>query len=93
MNIPESIIVTIPAQEYNDNKYIGISQRCYLEEALDKAGFVGATVSGDGYTRFESDDYFLRWRPVEVFNANTVKEAFNAGQAITVKLVKTNVSW
>lgn len=92
MNIPESIIVTIPAQEFDPEKYLGQRQRCYLEDALDKAGLVGAKVLGFGETKFENEDPSSRWMPAEPFNGIAVKEAFDAGQAITVKLVKIYVS-
>lgn len=79
----ENIVVTIPTQEYSRNKYIGNIVRCYLEEALDKAGFKYVSVSGGGSTKIGITWY----TPSEPFNATIVKEAFDKNESITVTLI------
>lgn len=80
------ITVTIPAQTYNSEKYIGVGQRCYLEEALDKLGYKNSVVFSSGRTLIGRD----RYKPSEStpFNYIICKESFNAGKDITITLIK-----
>lgn len=76
------ITVTIPPQKYDKEKYLGHGCRCYLEEALDKAGYKGATVYGVGRTEIEGKFYVTK----EEFGGGVLQYAFAKGKSVTVNL-------
>lgn len=76
------ITVTIPPQKYSDDKYLGHGCRCYLEEALDKAGYKGAIVSGIGRTQIEGKHYVTK----TLFGGGILQDAFEKGESVTVIL-------
>lgn len=77
------ISVYIPPQEWSLDKYAGNNrQRCYLAEALDKAGYKDVSVSGWGETFIGN----IQYKPVEPFDGDIVKEALKAGKGLTVNL-------
>lgn len=80
------ITVTIPAQTFDQNKYVGAGCRCYLEEALDKAGYASARVSGFGRTKIGHKWY----APSEPFESPLLREAFERGEDVTVTLIENN---
>jgi len=91
MELPDEITVTIPfnGQEYDWRKYARMGSehtRCYLEEALDNAGFFGSRVLSYGDTYF-ADANFV---PTERFECGVVRKAFAAGKDVTVTLKKIN---
>lgn len=92
MNYPDIITVTIEPQIYDSGKYIGLTslgfcQRCYLEEALDKAGFLGSHVSGGGYTWFDSEIGLKpRYETEESFGPHVVRDTFSKQLPLTVTL-------
>lgn len=77
------ITVTIPAQKYDKDKYLGHGCRCYLEEALDKAGYPGSIVHGVGRTTIGNQHYV----PRQPFGGGILKAAFDRGESVTVTLV------
>lgn len=89
-----TIIVTIPVQEYSENKYNGVTneydengdrirQRCYLEEALDLAGCNDAQVGGFGRTEINGSTYHTRER----FNKEVIRNSFLRNEPVVVELV------
>lgn len=80
----DEITVVIPAQTYDPDKYMGINGRCYLEEALDKAGHLNSRVSAFGDTTIDGTIYASK----NDFGSYVIEEAFAEGKDITVTLVK-----
>ena len=80
-----SITVTIPNQPFNKRKYLkeGDYNRCYLEEALDEAGYTNSVVLGSGITIIGNKKY----KPQKHFCCYNVEENLNAGRDITVTLI------
>lgn len=84
-DLPNSIVVTIPVKgEYSSSKYGGNNQRCYLEEALDKAKFQRVKVGALGITTVSGAEY----RPAEDFDNEIVQQAFKDQKDIEVILLK-----
>ena len=79
----ENIKVVIPPQEFKDSKYLGIMQRCYLEEALDKAGYIDSAVGAGGFSKIKGNTYI----PKEAFNVGVVQQAFKEGKSVEVELI------
>jgi hypothetical protein len=83
--LPDKIEVVIPAQEYNLDKYMGLSGRCYLEEQLDNIyGEDKVWVGGSGRTEINGIVYGTE----EAFNAEIVEVTFERGEDIKVTLIK-----
>lgn len=82
----DSITVVIPAQVFDEYKYappMDNRQRCYLEEALDKAGHPGSIVYALGFTSL----YDRKWKTAQRFSAMILRDAFARGESVTVTLV------
>lgn len=81
----EQITVTIPyTGPFNRHKYVADDgQRCYLEEALDKAGYKGSVVSAVGRVKINGKPY----DPKEDFDSDVLRKAFDKGESVTVTLV------
>lgn len=83
MNLPDIIEVTIPQQTVTEAGYIhSENNRCYLERALDDAGFIGSIVSSYGRTLFGN----ILYLPVRSFNISILKhELFKGNVIVTLK--------
>ncbi len=78
----EQITVTIPyTGPFDKARYVNIP--CYLEEALEEAGYKEVTVYALGRTRINGKYY----RPKRDFNTQVLADAFAAGKSVTVTLV------
>lgn len=92
MQYPDKIEVTIPCQEWDKNKYIGLKQPCYLEKALLKMGYDDVRVSGWGYTWFNKTKINRKpvefYKPLNYFDSDIVQKAFKKGEDIHVVLIK-----
>lgn len=77
-----NITVVIPAQQFNEKKYIDI-YNCYLAEALRKAGYNEVVVSGFGKTRISGKTYL----PEKGFSQPLLKGAFDRGEDVEVVLI------
>ena len=81
---PERITVVIPPEEFSDFTYLGAG-RCYLEKALDNAGYTGSRVGGFGETQFFGNSPV--YKPEQRFNADIVRNKMKRNKSITVTLV------
>lgn len=79
----DKITVIIPAQKFDEGKYMGCGQKCYLNEALEKIG-INAMVLGHGKTIINDCVY----KPLDIFNSDVVEEYFSENKDITVTLIK-----
>ena len=75
------IKVTIPVQEYDEEKYIGTP--CYLEQALMDAGYKNVYVGAIGRTRIDGKHY----KPVTPFSCGILRDSFERNEPVNVVLI------
>lgn len=77
----KEITVTIPPQTFDNGKYCG-TERCYLEDALDKMGLTNSQVGGMGHAVIDKVAYV----PTLPFNRNILQANFTLGIPTTIIL-------